>query len=60
MLYAFTAGGRFVEAPEACGDALRALATGAEVTVQDLPGVEGNIAVALVRRALTEGIVIPA
>lgn len=55
-----TAGGRFVEAPAACGDALRALATGAEVTVQDLPGVEGNIAVALVRRALTEGIVIPA
>lgn len=55
-----TAGGRFIEAPAACRVALRALATGTAVTVQDLPGVECETALALVRRALTEGIVIPA
>jgi ribosomal protein L16 Arg81 hydroxylase len=55
-----TAGGRYIEVPANCFDALRVLAAGTPVTAQALPGIEADTALALVRRAMHEGIVVVA
>ncbi|MFN8124901.1 MAG: cupin domain-containing protein [Candidatus Nanopelagicales bacterium] len=53
------ANGRFVEAPASCADALARIATGAVTTPADLPGLDVEAAVTLVRRLLADAIVVP-
>ena len=53
-----TAAGRYVEASDRCADALRVLCSGRTVRAATLPDVAPDTALALVRRALREGIVV--
>ncbi len=51
---------RRVQVPARAGDALDRLLSGDDVTAGDLPGLDHDDAVALVRRLLREGVVVPA
>jgi len=53
-------GDRRVEVPARAREALALLLGGDDVAVRDLPGVEADDAVGLVRRLLREGVVVPA
>ena len=51
---------RRVDVPARAGDALARLLSGDDVAAGDLPGLDAEDAVALVRRLLREGVVVPA
>ena len=51
---------RRVEVPARTGEALGRLLSGDDVAPRDLPGLSEDDAVALVRRLLREGVVVPA